>query len=184
MCICPSICPSYIPPVRSCPRNSPYVFHRTDLKFYRLPSYHMKMCIWFLIFVSSIFGRSYGPCWLIPCPHNSCHILCRIGLKLCRMFCHDLKMCMWFWIFSFSLFLTKLWPFVIIGIFPTFEPFDWETWISILRRRRGTIEMTLVRPCVHLSIHLSVLHSTCPSVRPILSPQLLSRLSSDWFEIL
>ena len=30
-------------------RNSSYIFHRTDLKFYGLLSYHMKMCMWFLI---------------------------------------------------------------------------------------------------------------------------------------
>ena len=41
--------------------NSSYMFHRTDLKFYRLPSYHMKMCRWFLVFFSH-FSRSYGPC--------------------------------------------------------------------------------------------------------------------------
>ena len=40
--------------VRSCPHNFSYVFHRTDLKFYRFPSFHMKMCMWFLIFVLAI----------------------------------------------------------------------------------------------------------------------------------
>ena len=38
-------------------RNFAYIFHRTDMKFYRLPSYHMKMCMWFLIFVSAIFDK-------------------------------------------------------------------------------------------------------------------------------
>ena len=49
--------PSVIPSVRSSLRNSSDVFHRIDLKFYRLPSYHMKMCVWFLIFVSAIFDK-------------------------------------------------------------------------------------------------------------------------------
>ena len=51
----PCVRPSVIPSARSCPRNSSNVFHRTDLKFYRFPSYHMKMCMWFLIFVSATF---------------------------------------------------------------------------------------------------------------------------------
>ena len=51
----PCVRPSVIPSVRSCPRNSSYVFHRTDLKYYGLPLYPMKMCMWFLIFVSAIF---------------------------------------------------------------------------------------------------------------------------------
>ena len=55
--ICKDVCPSVIPSIRSCPRNSSYVFHQIDLKFYRLPSCHMKMCIWFLIFVSAIFDE-------------------------------------------------------------------------------------------------------------------------------
>ena len=45
--------PSVHPPFRP----SFYVFHRTDLKFYRLPSYHMKMCMWSLIFVSAILDE-------------------------------------------------------------------------------------------------------------------------------
>ena len=49
--------PCVRPSVRSCPRNSSYGFHRTDLKFYSLPSYHMKMCMWFLIFVWAIFNE-------------------------------------------------------------------------------------------------------------------------------
>ena len=49
-CECPS-CPSNLVP------TTPHVFHRIDLKFYRLPSYHMKMCMWFLIFVSAFFGK-------------------------------------------------------------------------------------------------------------------------------
>ena len=54
--------------VRSCLRKSSYVFHRTDLKFYRLPSYHMKMCIWLLIFVSAIFDEvmSLTYSYLVP----------------------------------------------------------------------------------------------------------------------
>ena len=51
-----SVIPSVCPHVRSCPRNSSYVFHRLDLKFYRLPSYHMKMRMWFLIFFA-IFDK-------------------------------------------------------------------------------------------------------------------------------
>ena len=98
--------------------NSSYIFHRTDLKFYRLPSYHMKMCRWFLFFFFGHFSQSYGPCWLIPCPGNSCHIFYRISLKLCFMIWRcacDLE-------FLVFLFLTKLWPFVIFDIFPTFGP--------------------------------------------------------------
>ena len=37
--------------------NSSYMFHRTDLKFYRLPSYHMKMCRWFLFFFRPFFTK-------------------------------------------------------------------------------------------------------------------------------
>ena len=33
--------------------------------------------------------------------------------------------------FLVSSFLTKLRPFVIFGIFPTFEPFDRESWILV-----------------------------------------------------
>ena len=48
--------------------NSSYIFHRTDLKFYRLPSYHMKMCMWFLIFVSDIFYQvmALADSYLVP----------------------------------------------------------------------------------------------------------------------
>ena len=53
----PSILPSVLQSVQSCPPNSSYFFHWTDLKFYRLLSYHMKMCMWFLIFVSAIFDK-------------------------------------------------------------------------------------------------------------------------------
>ena len=98
--------------------NSSYIFHRTDLKFYRLPSYHMKMCRWFLFFFCH-FSQSYGPCWLIPCPGNSCHIFYRIDLKLCFIM---IWRCACVFEFLVFLFLTKLWPFVIFGIFPTFEP--------------------------------------------------------------
>ena len=71
-CVHPSIClsviPSVLPSVRSCPHNSSYVFHRTDLKFYRLPSYHMKICMWFLIFVWVIFDEvmELADSYLVP----------------------------------------------------------------------------------------------------------------------
>ena len=99
--------------------NSSYIFHRTDLKFYRLPSYHMKMCRWFLLFFFGHFSQSYGPCWFIPCPGNSCHIFYRIDLKLCFIM---IWRCACVFEFLVFLFLTKSWPFVIFGIFPTFEP--------------------------------------------------------------
>ena len=34
----------------SCLHNSFYIFHRIHLKLFRLPSYDMKMCMWFRIF--------------------------------------------------------------------------------------------------------------------------------------
>ena len=48
--------------------NSAYIFHRTDLKFYRLPSYHMKVCTWFLILVSDIFYQvmALADSYLVP----------------------------------------------------------------------------------------------------------------------
>ena len=58
LCVHPSILhsiPLSVRPIFIHNYNSSYIFHRTDLKFYRLPSYHMKMCKWFLIFVSAIF---------------------------------------------------------------------------------------------------------------------------------
>ena len=60
-CMRPSVCPILSPPV-------PHVFHRTDLKFYRLPSYHMKMCMWFLIFVSAISDKvmALADSYLVP----------------------------------------------------------------------------------------------------------------------
>ena len=98
--------------------NSSYIFHRADLKFYRMPSYHMKMCRWFLFFFGH-FSQSYGPCWLIPCHGNSCHIFYRIDLKLSSSWSEDVHVILEFLVL---LFLTKLRPFVIFGIFPTFEP--------------------------------------------------------------
>ena len=99
--------------------NSSYILHRADLKFYRLPSYHMKMCRWCLFFFFGHFSQSYGPCWLIPCRGNSCHIFYRIDLKLCFIM---IWRCACDFEFLVFLFLTKLQPFVIFGIFPTFEP--------------------------------------------------------------
>ena len=71
-CVRPSVCPfflpSVLPSVRSCPCNSFYVFHWTDLKFYRFPSYHIKICTWFLIFVSAIFDEviALADSYLVP----------------------------------------------------------------------------------------------------------------------
>ena len=64
-----SVIPSVRPSVRpnfSC--NFVYIFHRTDLKFYRLPSYHIKMCMWFLIFISAIFDQvmALANSYLVP----------------------------------------------------------------------------------------------------------------------
>ena len=44
--------------------NSSYI----DLKFYRLPSYHMKMCGWFLFFFSAIFHKvmALADSYLVP----------------------------------------------------------------------------------------------------------------------
>ena len=58
LCVRLSVIPSVRPSV--CPifsGNFAYIFHWTDLKFYRLPSYDMKMCMWFLIFVLAIFDQ-------------------------------------------------------------------------------------------------------------------------------
>ena len=67
-CVRPSVILSILPSVQSCPRNSSYVFHRTDLKFYRMPPYHMKMCMWFLIFVSAMFDEvmALADSYLVP----------------------------------------------------------------------------------------------------------------------
>ena len=47
--------------------NSSYIFHRTDLKFYRLPSYHMKMCRWFLFFFWPFFTvMALADSYLVP----------------------------------------------------------------------------------------------------------------------
>ena len=65
-----SVRPSFriLPSIRACPCNSSYVFHQSDLKFYRLPSYHMKMCMWFQIFVSAIFDEvmAIADSYLVP----------------------------------------------------------------------------------------------------------------------
>ena len=60
LCVHPSILHSIclsVRPIFFHNYNSSYTFRRTDLKFHRLPSYmyHMKMCTWFLIFVSAMF---------------------------------------------------------------------------------------------------------------------------------
>ena len=176
-CVRPSVLPSVLPSVRpkSCPRNSSYVFHRIDLKFYRLYSYDMKMCMWFSIFVSAIFdGVTALADSDLPksCPRNSSYIFHRIDLKFYRLYSYDMKMCMWFFIFvsaifngvtaladldlvpatpatscirltwncaecfimiwrcacdfgiSIVLFFTKLWPFVVFWHFSNF----WTVW--------------------------------------------------------
>ena len=64
----PSVILSVLPSVRSCPYNSSYLFHRIDLKIYRLPSYRMNMCMRFLIFVSAIFDKvmALADSYLVP----------------------------------------------------------------------------------------------------------------------
>ena len=71
LCVHPSILHSIrlsVRPIFFHNYNSSYIFHPTDLKFYRLPSYHMKMCTWFLIFVSDLFYQvvALADSYLVP----------------------------------------------------------------------------------------------------------------------
>ena len=52
ICVCYFVHPSA---ERSCLRNFSYIFHQIHLKFCRLSSYDMKMCMWFQNFDSTIF---------------------------------------------------------------------------------------------------------------------------------
>ena len=54
-----SICPSFRPSF--CPSDL-VPANRTDLKFYRLPSHHNKICMLFLIFVLTIFDEVMALC--------------------------------------------------------------------------------------------------------------------------
>ena len=56
-CVRPSFRPFFHPS-----EISSYIFCRINLKFCRLFSYDMKMCMWFLIFVLAIFWCSHGLC--------------------------------------------------------------------------------------------------------------------------
>ena len=69
LCVHLSVIPSVRPSVRPIfSLDLAYIFHWTDLKFYRLPSYHMKMCMWFLIFVLAIFDQvmALADSYLVP----------------------------------------------------------------------------------------------------------------------
>lgn len=102
--VCVSVRPSVIPSVLSSDQNHPcspsQVFHRIDLKLYRLSSNNIKLCIQFLIFVTAIYDG-------VPTLAESDLALAttaiffnQIALKLCRMFYHDLKLCTYFGILS------------------------------------------------------------------------------------
>ena len=62
LCVRYSVHPSihHISAERSCPRNSSYIFHGIHLKFCRLSSYDMKMCLWFWNFDSNIFDGVFA----------------------------------------------------------------------------------------------------------------------------
>ena len=106
--------------------NSSYIFHRTDLKFYRLPSYHIKICRWFLFFFRPFFTKLWPLLTHTLSRQLLPHLLSNWPKTLLH---HDLKMCMWFWIFSFLIFdkvmaLCHFWHF-----FQLLNPFDRESWI-------------------------------------------------------
>ena len=107
-CVRPSIRPSDIPSVRSCPRNSSYVFHRNDLKFYRLPSYHMKMCMWFLMFISAIFDKvmALADSYIVPATPVTSLIELTSNFPECVI----------------MIWGCALWPFVILAIFQLLNP--------------------------------------------------------------
>ena len=92
--------------------NSSYIFHWTDLKFYRLPSYRMKMCRWFLVFFRQFFTKL----WPLLTHTLSRQLLPHLLSNWPKTLLHDLKMCMWFRIFSFLIFdkvmaLCHFWHF-------------------------------------------------------------------------
>ena len=95
--------PSGRPSEKSFLRNS-NIFHRIHLKFCRLSTYDMKLCMWFWNFDSTISGGviSHADKLFNPnsCLHNSFYIFHRIHLKCCRLSSYDIKTCMWFWNFD------------------------------------------------------------------------------------
>ena len=115
MCVHLSVIPSVLPFVQSCPRNSSYVFHPTDLKF--IDCLHVIWrCVCGFWFLFPPFLMKLWPLLSQTLSPQLLHIFYQIDLKLCWMFHHDLKTCMWFWIFSFLIFdkvmaLCHFWHF-------------------------------------------------------------------------
>ena len=77
--------------LRSCLRNSDYIFHRIHWTFCRHTYYDMKIWMWFWNFHSAIFDGviahadlRFAYPW--ACLHKVSYIFHRIYLKLCRLF--------------------------------------------------------------------------------------------------
>lgn len=110
--------------VLNLPHKSSYMFLKIDLKFYRLGSNDMKICICFLIFDSAIFDGGMTLADSKNSLRNSRHLFDWIALKLCKMPRRNLKVRMELWILMLT--FSTLLPFVTFGIFQTFRPFDRE----------------------------------------------------------
>ena len=99
---------SNFPSERSCLRSSSYIFHWIHLKFCRLFSYNMKMCICFWNVDWTIFDGVIAYADLnFPsersCLCNSSYIFHLIHLKICRLSTYIMKMCMCFWNFDLTI---------------------------------------------------------------------------------